>query len=1563
MRNYTPIKTGSGDGDYAEYLLKKEAIAESADYYVEGQSQAIASVYIGSKAKALGLEGEISLEAGKELLNGKLPDGTKIRHQKTSGEQILGHDNTFSAPKSASVQCASDMRVFDCHVAAVQSAISALEDYCCYQRVQVGGHRSYEKGDGFVGWMTHHWQSREGDIDLHTHVVTANGCEGPDGKWRSIHDTLMSESRWLGNYYRNCYAQNLQEIGYEVREKKLPKDGYSFDIIGYSEQDVDAFSVRRQQIAKARSQGMSDQEAWYKTRKDKDAELSIGELFERTLDQKAALGVVGHENPTAPNENPIGKTDAKKAVDLAIAHLSRSQCKFTESDLLAQVFAHMEQFGLDEVEAAIASNPELVDYGFVKNIELDGVYTTAQSLQRETDIINRWMDGQGQATPIMDIASSNLAIARMEAVYKSEWEASHQTQVAELRAKIESGDTSKKTAVKLKRIESEKFKGLNKGQMGAVQGVLATDNQHSIIYGLSGVGKTRSLKPLKTILDEEKVKSIWLAPSIAAAEVLGSDVGKQAFTAQKLAYTESIKLTKGMVVAIDESGLIDAECMDLIGIKAEKAGARIVLIGDPKQNPPVQAGSPMVSLMYNGAEVFSINEILRQKDPIQKKAVELIAHGDGVGSLKLLDEHGYVREIENAGERQHEIAFEYLRLNKEERKETIVISGTNEERIHTTKAIRDGLKAVGALGESLDCVQLVDARLSPEEQTDIRNYVVGQYLDPLQSYSKARRHEFCKIVGKTETHLVVQNPKGLEFELNPSRWDKRVFNEETINIAINDEIRFKGEIYGDSYRNGQIFTVKGIEGKIATIENARGKVKELDLSRPLPVDHNIVRTTFDAQGSGKDRAILSLTSDRTSNKGSTYVGISRQFNHLSVYTQDYAALLSRVARECTHSNALDLLEISYDHSTSRNNESRNGSVDRDYKSFKHFAGGRSKSIAGNDGQGRGGIKTSDDYETKQRHSVANTRWSAGFDWLNTGANKDFGSSVSQTGQLDNAIKHLTETYFKSERSKNLIPSLQQFGGTIELLQKAQNELGDAIAQRNAIQSSNAEKMAILMGDRPIPTYKVVSDALAEWQELRKTNPKLKAEAVLREALIIKSLPVKKVESFWAPDYSKVQIPDGFKQHHWREVMGSAIHPDLVAGNMEIASGDSVIQKLAKNILEDPTISDFSKENLKEKYEPVVEDGFLLNGGYDIKALSTAKAGDLIPRTDWNVYKSFTPRLDEEKTQKKGKASYRKYENPIGAKREFFMPVVQSSLADAIYKKHGITPTDAERESGLYYVALKYNLPIVITEGAKKTMASLSQGHVTIGMQGVNALYRARDNDGHRLPQRAFNEDFACWATPGRQITFAFDADSKESSIVAVRRALVHSVELLQERGCNVLVAAWHPDQGKGLDDLIVQSGPNTYEKALRTAQSPDAFIDAHYKWEYDRVAAKFTEPTDAKIYDEMMKTNPQDAERVLRQSDAVPSLDLFTLQAIHKIIDNSGRVTDGIEIVEGRRWVLNRDGDRLTVHTASGVKIIEAVGSKTVVNQSTEEIVKHMNRLKEQSIESVVREQVELSLG
>ena len=52
---------------------------------------------------------------------------------------------------------------------------------------------------------------------------------------------------------------------------------------------------------------------------------------------------------------------------------------------------------------AIASHAELIDYGKLRGVdELRGHFTTVQAVEREIRTIKAWMQGQGQAIPILE---------------------------------------------------------------------------------------------------------------------------------------------------------------------------------------------------------------------------------------------------------------------------------------------------------------------------------------------------------------------------------------------------------------------------------------------------------------------------------------------------------------------------------------------------------------------------------------------------------------------------------------------------------------------------------------------------------------------------------------------------------------------------------------------------------------------------------------------------------------------------------------------------------------------------------------------------------------------------------------------------------------------------------------------------------------------------------------------------------------------------------------------------------------------------------------------------------
>ena len=117
------------------------------------------------------------------------------------------------------------------------------------------------------------------------------------------------------------------------------------------------------------------------------------------------------------------------------------------------------------------------------------------------------------------------------------------------------------------------------------------------------------------------------------------------------------------------------------------------------------------------------------------------------------------------------------------------------------------------------------------------------------------------------------------------------------------------------------------------------------------------------------------------------------------------------------------------------------------------------------------------------------------------------------------------------------------------------------------------------------------------------------------------------------------------------------------------------------------------------------------------------------------------------------------------------------------------------------------LPIVLTEGAKKAACLLSHGWIAISISGV---WMGQEGKGTKL-----HPSIRPFIVPGRPIYLAFDSDIivKES----VEAALRQLGRLIKKERAEIFVTLWHLDQGKGVDDLIVKEGAHAFEQAFDEA--------------------------------------------------------------------------------------------------------------------------------------------------
>src|SRR5205807_1343522 len=110
---------------------------------------------------------------------------------------------------------------------------------------------------------------------------------------------------------------------------------------------------------------------------------------------------------------------------------------------------------------------------------------------------------------------------------------------------------------------------------------------------------------------------------------------------------------------VDESSLASTNQMrDLLSRLAPQD--RVLLIGDTRQHQGVEAGRPFEQLQEAGMRAAKLDQIVRQKDPGLKAAVEMLATGQVSAALDALQKQGRVTEIPSAEERIRAIAKSYV---------------------------------------------------------------------------------------------------------------------------------------------------------------------------------------------------------------------------------------------------------------------------------------------------------------------------------------------------------------------------------------------------------------------------------------------------------------------------------------------------------------------------------------------------------------------------------------------------------------------------------------------------------------------------------------------------------------------------------------------------------------------------------------------------------------------------------------------------------------------------------------------------------------------------------------
>ena len=118
-----------------------------------------------------------------------------------------------------------------------------------------------------------------------------------------------------------------------------------------------------------------------------------------------------------------------------------------------------------------------------------------------------------------------------------------------------------------------------------------------------------------------------LAPTSRAAQKL-AEAGMETETLQRH-LTRGDRADDGQkrLYVVDESSMASTRQMHTF-VERLKENDRVLFVGDVRQHEAVEAGRPYAQLQEAGLRTARLDEIIRQKDPALKEAVEQLARGE-----------------------------------------------------------------------------------------------------------------------------------------------------------------------------------------------------------------------------------------------------------------------------------------------------------------------------------------------------------------------------------------------------------------------------------------------------------------------------------------------------------------------------------------------------------------------------------------------------------------------------------------------------------------------------------------------------------------------------------------------------------------------------------------------------------------------------------------------------------------------------------------------------------------------------------------------------------------------
>jgi conjugative relaxase-like TrwC/TraI family protein len=563
---------------------------------------------------------------------------------KRVNERVQAFDHCFSSPKSVSLLAAAPSPhvrrlLAEGRAEALQVAIGYLERHGLGVRRDHNGTDRYPATGGLVAVAFEHRMSRAGDPNLHTHVLVQNAAQGPDGRWTALDsDRLYAQLMAADHLYLAAERAALtQRLG--VRWGPVDERSGAAEIQGLDERTlIERFSKRSEQIDQwLDTHGLSgikaSSAAAVATRAPKNYSESEQSVYQRWTAELAEQGVGERELAevcSGGRGRPASRTELDAALDTLAGPdgLTGQASTFTRTEVVDALAKRLPV--APSAYQALSQVKEAADLFLAKRAIRVGRdhrlgfdrYSTPELLTLERQLV----DGATQR------ADQRCAVVRPELV----------------RQVLDRHPTAGQD-------QAAMVRDLTRGGAGV-----------AVVVGRAGSGKTWALGLAREAFELDGYQVLGTAPTGIATVGLAEEGFRDARTIDRLLLDLGrgrTGLNERTVLVVDEAAMVATRKLAPLLQHAERAEAKVVLVGDDRQFASIEAGGGFRALRLRlGASELTVNR--RQVEAWEQRAIEDVRAGRVEQAIAAYADHDRIRAFEARDDRDRALVADWWQAHQ-----------------------------------------------------------------------------------------------------------------------------------------------------------------------------------------------------------------------------------------------------------------------------------------------------------------------------------------------------------------------------------------------------------------------------------------------------------------------------------------------------------------------------------------------------------------------------------------------------------------------------------------------------------------------------------------------------------------------------------------------------------------------------------------------------------------------------------------------------------------------------------------------------------------------------------